>query len=189
LPDGGPKSWQQGKTLPAKFIDIHSFGLLQLVDFIAEHFMWGSKQQCTLWRDLNNITCEIKSDEELVDWFLLNLEKGTVCINAQINDFEGPLQCSPTKRRCHPSNRVPTNETATNETPTSERATNERTMSTKKRTTTKKKIKSKGANEEGVGVHEEAMYSDIDLLAALSDSSFDTDLATTFDSDDDSFDP
>ncbi|WVZ77549.1 hypothetical protein U9M48_025406 [Paspalum notatum var. saurae] len=62
-------------------------------------------------------------------------------------------------------------------------------MSTKKKTRTKKKIKSKGADEEGVGVHEEAMYSDTDSLATLSDSSYDTDLAATSDSDDESSDP
>ena len=35
LPDGGPKSWMQGKTLPTQIVDIHAYGLQQLVDFIA----------------------------------------------------------------------------------------------------------------------------------------------------------
>ena len=46
---------------------------------------------------------EIKSDENLLEWSLLNVEKGVVRINAQVNDFHGPLQFSPTKRRFHPS--------------------------------------------------------------------------------------
>ena len=43
LPDGGPKTWMQGRTLPTQTIDIHNYSLLHLVDFIAEHYMWGSK--------------------------------------------------------------------------------------------------------------------------------------------------
>jgi hypothetical protein len=46
---------------------------------------------------------EIKSDEQLFEWYQLNVDKGVVQINAQVNDFEGPLQCSATKQRCHPS--------------------------------------------------------------------------------------
>jgi len=77
LPDNGPKSWQQGKTLPTKVVDdIHSFGLLQLVDFVAEHCMWGSKQYITLWRDLENDSFEMKTDEHLLEWFVLNVDKG-----------------------------------------------------------------------------------------------------------------
>ena len=72
-------------------MDTNSFGLLQLVDFIAEHCLWGSKQYITLWRDLENDSVEIKSDENLLEWFLINVDNGLVCINAQINDFEGPL--------------------------------------------------------------------------------------------------
>jgi hypothetical protein len=37
--DGGQKSWMQGKTLPTQIVDIHDYGVLQLVDFIAEHYM------------------------------------------------------------------------------------------------------------------------------------------------------
>ena len=58
----------------------------------------------------------------------MNVENGLVCIKAQINDFEGPLQFSLTKRRFHPTVRAGvllieegTNATATN---ASERATN-----------------------------------------------------------------
>ena len=53
LPDGGPKSWRQGKTLPTQMVDIDNYGLMQLVDFIAEHYMWGSKQYISLWRELD----------------------------------------------------------------------------------------------------------------------------------------
>jgi hypothetical protein len=116
LPDGGPKSWLQGRTLPSQVVDMHNYGLMWLVDFVAEHYMWGSKQYISLWRDLETDSIEIKSDEHLMEWFELNLENGVVCIVAQVNDFEGPLQFSPTKRRCHPSvrDRVATSETATN---------------------------------------------------------------------------
>jgi hypothetical protein len=43
LLDGGPKSWMQGKILPTPIVDIHGYGLLQLVDFIVGHYMWSSK--------------------------------------------------------------------------------------------------------------------------------------------------
>ena len=70
LPDNGPKLWWQGRTLPTKIVDINSFGLIQLVDFIAEHCLWGSKQYMTLWRDLENYSMDIKSDQYLFEWFL-----------------------------------------------------------------------------------------------------------------------
>jgi hypothetical protein len=104
----------QGKTLPTQTVDPHNYSMLQLVDFIAEHYNWGSKQLITLWRDLETESIEINSDEQLFEWCQLNLDKGVVQINAQVNDFEGPLQCSPTKRRCHPNvknKNKPTNET------------------------------------------------------------------------------
>ena len=76
LPDGGPKSWQQGRILPTQVVDMHSFNVLQLVNFIAEHFMWGSKQYITLWRALEDTfsgdSIEIKTDEQLLEWFELN---------------------------------------------------------------------------------------------------------------------
>jgi len=167
MPDGGPKLWRQGKILPTQFIDIHNYGLQQLVDFVAEHYMWGSKQLCTLWRDLENISCEIKSDEELLDWFLLNQDKGVACINVQMNDFEGALQCSPTKRRCHPFHRGPTNETPTNnDTPSNKRPTSEIPNPQKKPAKIQKSKKSKETNEEVVGVNDEGMYSDTDSFVS-----------------------
>ena len=149
LPDWGPKSWQRGKTLPTQIVDTHSYGMLQLVDFIAEHYMWGSKQYISLYRELESDSIEIKSDEQLFEWFELNIDKGIVHIVAQINDFEGLLQCSPTKRRCHPSVR--------NRVPTIERATNVGGKSTSKKKTTTYEI---------VGVDEEGMYSDTDSFVS-----------------------
>jgi hypothetical protein len=35
-------------------------------------------------------------------YFALNIEKGMIEIVAQINEFDGPLQFSPTKRALHP---------------------------------------------------------------------------------------
>uniref|UniRef100_A0A0E0J035 PB1 domain-containing protein n=1 Tax=Oryza nivara TaxID=4536 RepID=A0A0E0J035_ORYNI len=115
LPDGGPKTYVQGKTVPTQHVAMHNFHLLELVNFIFEHFMWGSKQYMTLWRSLDGDSIEIKSDEEMLDWFQLNLEKRVVCIDAKIIDFDSPLQFSPTKCRCHLSvrNRAATNERAT----------------------------------------------------------------------------
>lgn len=69
LSDSGPKTWWQGRTLPTKVVDTNSFGLLQLVDFIVEHCLWGSKQYSTLWRDLENDYVEIKSDENMLECF------------------------------------------------------------------------------------------------------------------------
>ena len=45
LPDGGPKSWRQGRTLPTQVVEMHSFDLLQLVNFIAEHYMWAGTKR------------------------------------------------------------------------------------------------------------------------------------------------
>jgi len=125
---------------------------------------------------------EIKSDQELLEWFQVNLEKGIAEIVGQIDDFEGLLQCSPTKRRCHPSfrNRAPTSEASTNVRSTSEAATIKRA---------KKTSKKKRATYDSVGVDEEGIYSDIDSLVAPSDSSYDTDLATSSDSGDNCSDP
>jgi hypothetical protein len=51
----------------------------------------------------DEVCVPIKSDEQLFEWFNLNLENRVVHIDAQINDFDGPLQFSPTKRRLHPT--------------------------------------------------------------------------------------
>ena len=132
LPESGPKSWMQGKTLLTQIVDIHGYGLQHLVDFIVGHYMWGSKQYITFWRELETDSIEIKSDEDMLEWFECNLNKGVAQINAQVNEFVGPLQFSPTKRRCHPSlrNKVYANERGTSESQTNERSPNERVTST-----------------------------------------------------------
>lgn len=172
LPDNGPKTWFQRRTLPTKVVDLNSFGLLQLVDFIAEHCLWGSKQYITLWRDLeNDDSMEIKSDENLLEWCLVNVQSGLVCINAQINDFEGPLQFSPTKRRLHPIVRA---SMLSIEEGTSERDTNDTSNTPPKR----KKISTK---KKRAPVVDSASEADGEVL---SDSSYDSDLAASSESDD-----
>ena len=97
FPDGGPKTWSQGRTLPALNVDTHNYGLLQLVDFIAEHYLWGSKQRLTLWRELDSESFEIKSDQELLEWFQVNLEKG-------IAEIVGQMMISRVPCNVHPQN-------------------------------------------------------------------------------------
>ena len=109
---------------------------------------------------------KIKSDEQLLESFQLNLEKGVVRIHARINDFKGLLQCVP----CHPSVRnkahTTTNGRATKG-PTNEGCTNEKaTFTSKKKRDTKCKGKS-GDDDDCVGVDEEGMYSDTDSLVEL----------------------
>ena len=99
-----------------------------------------------MWRELESDSIEIKFDEQLFD---LNVDKGKIHILPQIDYFEGPLQCSPTKRRCHPSIR--------NRVATIERATNVGGKSTSKKKTTTYEI---------VGVDEEGMYSDTDSFVS-----------------------
>jgi hypothetical protein len=49
LPDGGPKTYCRRKILPPFNVDANSCLLMQIVDHIADHFMWGSKQYVTLY--------------------------------------------------------------------------------------------------------------------------------------------
>jgi len=53
--------------------------------------VWGSKQYISFWRSLENESIEIKSDEELLQWFELNQERRVVHIDAQIDVFQGPI--------------------------------------------------------------------------------------------------
>jgi hypothetical protein len=99
----------------------------------------------------------------LLNWFQLNIEKGELGIYAPIKDFEGPLQFSPTKRRCHPlvRNKLSTTLDLPIE-PTSREDTNE-SLTHKNATMKGKKQKSKrkGAHDEDpVGVDEESFYFD-----------------------------
>jgi hypothetical protein len=49
LPDRGPKTYCRRKTLSPFIVDVNSCGLMQIIDHIAEHFIWGSKQYVTLY--------------------------------------------------------------------------------------------------------------------------------------------
>jgi hypothetical protein len=84
---GGPKAYSRRKTLSPIVVDLSSYVLLQLINHIAEYFIWGSKQYISLFRatDVCDEVCvPIKSDEELREWFNMNLENGVVHIDAQI---------------------------------------------------------------------------------------------------------
>jgi len=59
------------------------------------------EEQLSEWFQDGSI--EIGSNEQLQEWFEVNKDKGEACIAAEIKNFEGPLQCSPTKRRLHPT--------------------------------------------------------------------------------------
>jgi hypothetical protein len=153
------------------FFERNNYALLNLVDYIGAKFIRGSKQYITLCCSLlDDVTIEIKSNEQLLEWFKLNIESGIMCVDAEIKDFDDPLQFSPSKHRCHPKVRhtlietantpyQPTqNERATNETTTNERAKNEPT-------TNERATKSKVHDEDDV----------------LSDSSYDSNLVASSD--------
>jgi hypothetical protein len=72
-----------------------------LVNHVAETFSWGSKKYISLWHSLDE-SVEIRNDEQLLEWCEMNLQQGTTHSDAQINDFDGPLQFSPTKCGLHP---------------------------------------------------------------------------------------
>jgi hypothetical protein len=58
-----------------------NYRLMQLINHIAEHFMWGSKHYISLFSasdDCDDVCVAIKSDEQLCEWFNLNLENGVV---------------------------------------------------------------------------------------------------------------
>jgi hypothetical protein len=90
LSDEGPKAYSRRKILSSIIVDASSYGLLQLINYIAKHFMWDSKQYISLFHgsdDSDEVCVPIKSDEQLLDWFYQNLENGVVHIDAQINDW------------------------------------------------------------------------------------------------------
>jgi hypothetical protein len=71
-----------GRQHVKTIVDINSFTLMQLIDFIGTDFVWNSKQFISLHRG------EIRSDEPLKQWLDANLEKRVEHIEAQINDFQ-----------------------------------------------------------------------------------------------------
>jgi hypothetical protein len=80
-------------------------GVLRHIVEGKQYFMWDSKQYITLYdssKSSGDVSFRIKSDEQVLQWFLMNLEKRVVHIDAQINDVNGPLQFSPTKQALHP---------------------------------------------------------------------------------------
>jgi hypothetical protein len=188
--DGGPKTYCRRKTLSPFIVDANSCGLMQIIDHITEHFMWGSKQYITWYgpsKDSGDVSFLIKSDEHVLEWFQMNIEKGVVHIDAQSNDFDGQLQFSPTKRALHPKVRERMIE-KTLETPSTpsidldphvDPTQLSQVSPTKEGDTSKKeRATSKILHVEDVaGIDEEGMYSDTDSLVALSDSSYDSDLA------------
>jgi hypothetical protein len=94
LPDGGHKTYCRRKTLSPFIVDANSCELMQIIDHIVEHFMWCSKQYVILYgssEDSGDVSFSIKSDEQVLEWFHMNLEKGVAHIDAQINDFDCPL--------------------------------------------------------------------------------------------------
>ncbi|WVZ80109.1 hypothetical protein U9M48_027612, partial [Paspalum notatum var. saurae] len=97
-------------------------------------------------------------------------------IDAQINDFEGPLQFSPTKRRFHPSVRNIVEQTPGTPPLDLDPPVNP-TQPTQEIT------KPTNDDEEPVGDDEEKANSDTDSLAAPSDSSYDSQVAASSDSD------
>jgi hypothetical protein len=130
---------------------------------------------CHSWE--TNYHIQITSDEQLLELFELNLEKGVVHIHAQINDFNGPLQFSPTKWRCHP--KVGKRAMETPSMPPLNNPIVEPSQPTQPKNPTNNLIL---AYDYGgtMGVDDEGKY--FDTLTSLSDSSYDTDLATSFDS-------
>jgi hypothetical protein len=116
LPYGKPKRYCQRRHLPSFVVERDKCVLLNLIDYIGTKCIWGLKQYIILWHSLpDDVAIEIKSDEQLLEWFELNIESEIICVDAEIKDFNGPLQFSPSKRRCHPKVRKRMSETATNE--------------------------------------------------------------------------
>jgi hypothetical protein len=113
-----------------------------------------------------------------------------VHIDAQINDFDGPLQVSPTKHALHPKVRERLREKTLETQNTPSLDLDPRVEPTKERNTSRKERATH--DEDVVRVNEEGMYCDTESHV-LSDSSYDIDLAassnTDIDSSDDEYDP
>jgi hypothetical protein len=67
MPDGLPNQYCRRERLQPWFVDKDNYNLLQLVNDIAQHCLWGSKQYIILWRDLDDVSVEIKTDENSLD--------------------------------------------------------------------------------------------------------------------------
>jgi hypothetical protein len=63
LPYGGPKPYSRRKTLSPIIVDATNYRLMQLINHIAKHFMWGSKQYLSLFcasDDCDEVCCNKK---------------------------------------------------------------------------------------------------------------------------------
>jgi hypothetical protein len=60
LPDGEPKRYCQAKTLSPFRLKRQKCGLLTLVDYIGDNFIWGSKQYISLWRSTTKFRVTVK---------------------------------------------------------------------------------------------------------------------------------
>jgi hypothetical protein len=133
-----------------------------------------------LWRALEDDSIEITIDEQLSKWFELNKDNGEVHIVGQVNDFEGPLQFSLTKRRLHPI--VRNFPTLTPSTPPIDLDPfidpTQPSQPTNEPAKEDKKVHMKVTDDD---------KDDIESLAALSDSSYDSELAASSDSELDAF--
>lgn len=189
LPDGGPKTYFTSRHFTTD-VDIANFKLLQLVDFIGSKIVWGSKQYITFWRVCDDAWVEISSDEQLHEWLSLNIAHEVANIEADVDEFKGPLLCSPTKRRVHPNFRNSVQLQIESAPHISECPPADLTPPTAKvveppisKSKHTKRATRKRVSDETVGVDEEGSYSETESLVALSDSSYDTDLAASSDSD------
>jgi hypothetical protein len=100
LPDEEPKRYYQRSHLLSFVVDRDKCVLLNLIDYMCANCIWGLKQYRTLWLSLpDDVAIEIKSDEQLLEWFELNIESGIMCVDAEIKDFNELLQFSASKPR------------------------------------------------------------------------------------------
>jgi hypothetical protein len=61
----------------------------------------------------DDVAIEIKYDEQLLEWFELNIESEIMCVDAENKNFDGSLQFSPSKHQCHLKVRLTLIETTT----------------------------------------------------------------------------
>jgi hypothetical protein len=70
LPDEDPKTYCRRKILSPFIVDVNSCGLMKIIDHIAKHFMWGSKQYIILYgpsEDSDDVSFPIKSDAHMLE--------------------------------------------------------------------------------------------------------------------------
>jgi hypothetical protein len=100
--DVEPKAYSRRKTLSPIVVDASSYVLLQLINHIAEHFIWV-RSNISLYFVHPLFVMKYVFQLKVLEWFNLNLKNGVVHIDAQINDFDGPLHFLSTKHRLHPT--------------------------------------------------------------------------------------